>query len=44
MRTHLVPWARAINGCAPVLSAILATLLAMTFGTRMVASSRRRCT
>jgi hypothetical protein len=33
---HLVPWAWAINGCASVLSAILATLLAMTFGTRMV--------
>jgi spermidine synthase len=33
---HLVPWAWAINGCASVLSAILATLLAMSFGTRMV--------
>jgi hypothetical protein len=33
---HLVPWAWAINGCASVLSAILATLLAMTFGTRIV--------
>ena len=33
---HLVPWAWAINGCASVLSAILATLLAMTFGTRTV--------
>jgi spermidine synthase len=33
---HLVPWAWAINGCASVLSAILATLLAMTFGTRVV--------
>ena len=32
----LVPWAWAINGCASVLSAILATLLAMTFGTRTV--------
>jgi hypothetical protein len=31
-----VPWAWAINGCASVLSAILATLLAMTFGTRAV--------
>jgi L-cystine uptake protein TcyP (sodium:dicarboxylate symporter family) len=31
-----VPWAWAINGCASVLSAILATMLAMTFGTRMV--------
>jgi hypothetical protein len=33
---HLVPWAWAINGCASVLAAILATLLAMTFGTRVV--------
>src|SRR5690606_8519531 len=33
---HLVPWAWAINGCASVLAAILATLLAMTFGTRIV--------
>ena len=33
---RLVPWAWAINGCASVLSAILATLLAMTFGTRAV--------
>jgi hypothetical protein len=33
---HLVPWAWGINGCASVLSAILATMLAMTFGTRMV--------
>jgi spermidine synthase len=33
---HLVPWAWAINGCASVLSAILATMLAMTFGTRVV--------
>jgi hypothetical protein len=32
----LVPWAWAINGCASVLAAILATLLAMTFGTRTV--------
>lgn len=31
---HLVPWAWAINGCASVLAAILATLVAMTFGTR----------
>jgi L-cystine uptake protein TcyP (sodium:dicarboxylate symporter family) len=30
-----VPWAWGINGCASVLSAILATMLAMTFGTRM---------
>jgi spermidine synthase len=33
---HLVPWAWGINGCASVLSAIVATLLAMTFGTRVV--------
>jgi spermidine synthase len=33
---HLVPWAWGINGCASVLAAILATLLAMTFGTRVV--------
>jgi spermidine synthase len=33
---HLVPWAWGINGCASVLSAILATLLAMSFGTRAV--------
>jgi spermidine synthase len=33
---HLVPWAWGINGCASVLSAILATMLAMTFGTRVV--------
>jgi spermidine synthase len=32
----LVPWAWGINGCASVLAAILATLLAMTFGTRAV--------
>jgi spermidine synthase len=32
----LVPWAWAINGCASVLAAILATQLAMTFGTRVV--------
>jgi hypothetical protein len=32
----LVPWAWGINGCASVLAAILATLLAMTFGTRTV--------
>ena len=28
----LVPWAWGINGCASVLSAVLATLLAVTFG------------
>ena len=31
-----MPWAWGINGCASVLAAILATLLAMTFGTRVV--------
>ena len=35
-RRELVPWAWGINGCASVLAAILATLLAMTFGTRAV--------
>jgi hypothetical protein len=29
---HLVPWAWGINGCASVLSAILATLLAVNVG------------
>jgi hypothetical protein len=29
---ELVPWAWGVNGCASVLSAILATLIAMTFG------------
>ncbi len=29
---HLVPWAWGINGCASVISAVLATLLAMSFG------------
>ncbi len=28
----LVPWAWAINGCASVVSAVLATLLAIHFG------------
>ena len=28
----LVPWAWGVNGCASVLSAILATLIAMTLG------------
>ena len=31
-RPELVPWAWGVNGCASVLSAILATLLAMSFG------------
>ncbi len=29
---HLVPWAWGINGCASVVSAVLATLLAIEFG------------
>ena len=32
----LVPWAWGINGYASVLSAIVAPMLAMTFGTRAV--------
>jgi hypothetical protein len=32
----LVPWCWAINGCTSVLAAVLATLLAMTFGTQAV--------
>jgi len=32
----LVPWAWGVNGCASVLSAVLATLLAMSFGFRSV--------
>ena len=35
-RPDLVPWAWGINGCASVLSAILATLLAMSLGLRAV--------
>jgi hypothetical protein len=31
-----VPWAWAINGCASVLSAILATILAIHFGFTVV--------
>ena len=33
---ELVPWAWAINGCASVISAVVATLLAMHFGFRVV--------
>lgn len=33
---HLLPWAYGINGCASVLSSLLATALAMVFGFRMV--------
>ena len=29
---HLVPWVWGINGCASVVSAVLATLLAMSIG------------
>ena len=29
---HYVPWAWGINGCASVISAVLATLLAIHFG------------
>lgn len=32
----LIPWAWAINGCASVISAVLATLLAIQFGFSMV--------
>ncbi len=32
----LIPWAWAINGCASVVSSVLATLLAMQFGFSMV--------
>ena len=32
VRPGLVPWAWGINGCASVLSAVLATLLGMSFG------------
>jgi hypothetical protein len=32
----LVPWAWAVNGCASVLSAIVATLLAINLGTTVV--------
>jgi len=32
----LVPWAWGVNGCASVLSALLATLIAMNFGFTMV--------
>ena len=34
--SDLVPWAWGVNGCASVLGAIIATLLAMTFGFRAV--------
>lgn len=33
---HLIPWAWGVNGCASVLSAVLATLLAIHFGFTLV--------
>lgn len=33
---HLIPWAWGVNGCASVLSAVLATLLAIHFGFTVV--------
>jgi hypothetical protein len=33
---QLVPWAWGINGCASVVSAVLATLLAIEFGFTVV--------
>ena len=33
---HLVPWAWGINGCATVVSAALATLIAIEFGFAVV--------
>ena len=33
---HLVPWAWGINGCASLISAVLATLLAIHFGFSLV--------
>jgi hypothetical protein len=33
---HLVPWAWGINGCASLISAVLATLLAIHFGFSVV--------
>ena len=35
-RAELVPWAWGVNGCASVLSTVLATLLAMAAGFRVV--------
>ena len=35
-RPALLPWAWGINGCASVVAAVLATLLAMSFGFRVV--------
>ncbi|MGH9776967.1 MAG: SAM-dependent methyltransferase, partial [Candidatus Acidiferrales bacterium] len=35
-RPEWLPWAWGVNGCASVLAAVLATLLAMSFGFRLV--------
>jgi hypothetical protein len=35
---HLIPWAWAINGCASVISAVLAAILALSFGFSLVLS------
>jgi len=35
-RPDWLPWAWGVNGCASVLAAVLATLLAMSFGFRVV--------
>ncbi len=35
-RSSLIPWAWGINGCASVVSSVLATLLAMQFGFSLV--------
>ncbi len=35
-RPALLPWAWGVNGCASVLASVLATLLAMSFGFRVV--------
>lgn len=36
INSHLVPWVWGVNGCASVLSAVLATLLAIHFGFTIV--------
>jgi hypothetical protein len=36
VRPDVLPWAWGVNGCASVLSAVLATMLAMSFGFRVV--------
>ena len=35
-RENLIPWAWGINGCASVISSVLAVLLAMQFGFSLV--------